>query len=466
MRSPRTVLAALLFVAIGATAVGYADAASSVNARRPTGAPVQMEINKGQLLRLKRPAASVFIANPAIADISVKSPRLIYVFGKRPGETTLFAVDSSENIIADMRIRVVHNISGLNSSIKRLAPDSAVRASSIDGGIVLSGKVHRAADADNLQRLATRFLGPEEQLVARLDVTEAHQVNIRVRVAEVSRELIRQFGINWDVAVETGSIAFGIATGNPTNVAGTFLTRQAGVNNGFFQATPGDLDLNALIDSLATDSLITVLAEPNLTALSGETATFLAGGEFPIPVSVDDNEIGIEFKEFGVSLSFTPTILNAGRISMRVRPEVSQLSTNGAINIQGLIIPALSTRRAETTVELGSGQSFAIAGMMLDRREQIGEQVPGLSDIPILGRLFDSDRFQQNETELVIIVTPYLVRPVSDRNQLAVPTDTYFDARPARGPRQMSASPRQQVPLASARGQRPGLVGPAGFRID
>jgi pilus assembly protein CpaC len=278
--------------------------------------------------------------------------------------------------------------------------------------------------------------------------------------------LIRQFGINWDVAVETGSIAFGIATGNPTNVAGSFLTRQAGVNNSFFRATPGDLDLNALIDSLASDSLITVLAEPNLTALSGETATFLAGGEFPIPVSVDDGEIGIEFKEFGVSLSFTPTILSGGRISMRVRPEVSQLSTNGAITLQNLVIPALSTRRAETTVELASGQSFAIAGMMLDQREQRASQVPGLSDIPILGRLFDSDRFQKNETELVIIVTPYLVRPVSDRSLLAVPTDTYFDARPARGPRRMSASPRQLVPLASARGQRSGLIGPAGFRID
>ena len=231
-----------------------------------------------------------------------------------------------------------------------------------------------------------------------------------------------------------GNFAFGLATGSPVlssfptftpgvgieGSAGSVLSQPSSVIGGF---SNGNLDINGLIDALDQEGLITVLAEPNLTAMSGKPATFLAGGEFPIIVSVDD-KIGVEFKEFGVSLSFTPTLLGDNRISLHVNPEVSEISTQGEIVIAGFSIPSLTTRRAETTVELGNGQSFAIAGLMRNNSRHDIDKFPWLSDIPILGSLFRSDRFLRSETELVIIVTPYIVRPV-DGGRLSLPTDGY-----------------------------------------
>ena len=187
--------------------------------------------------------------------------------------------------------------------------------------------------------------------------------------------------------------------------------------------TPGNLDLNYAIDALDREGFLTVLAEPNLTALTGQAANFLAGGEFPIPVPTRDG-IGIEYREFGVKLDFTPTVLNSGRISMQVRPEVSDLSDAGAIRINDISVPSISTRRAETTIELGSGQSFAIAGLIENSVSQDKDKYPGLGDIPIIGALFRSDRFRREETELLIVVTPYLVKPVSDRH-ITLPTDNF-----------------------------------------
>ena len=226
--------------------------------------------------------------------------------------------------------------------------------------------------------------------------------------------------------------------------------------------------MNGIVDALEREGLINVLAEPNLTALSGETASFLAGGEFPVPVGQDDNNnIEIQFKQFGVSLAFTPTVLSAGRISMRVRPEVSDLSDKGAIKLNDLVIPALSTRRAETTVELGSGQSFAIGGLISNSTRNNLDKVPGLGDVPVLGPLFRSTRFQRSESELVIIVTPYLVAPVggarlaTPRDGLEDPSDLQrlIEGRLAR----RSVAPGQE-PAASAGNRR--LVGPAGFMLD
>jgi pilus assembly protein CpaC len=225
-------------------------------------------------------------------------------------------------------------------------------------------------------------------------------------------------------------------------------------DTGFLNYNGGDLDLNALFDVLSQEGLVSLLAEPNLTALSGETASFLAGGEFPVPIAqegdANSSTITVSFKKFGVSLSFTPTLLGENRISMRVRPEVSALSNEGAVQLSGFTIPALTTRRAETTVELASGQSFAIAGLIQNNTRHNADKVPGLGDIPILGELFKSDRFQRQESELVILVTPYIVEPVSDR-RLAAPTDATFGAE---------GSSR----LATRKGTS--LAGPAGFIIE
>jgi pilus assembly protein CpaC len=392
---------------------GSGEAALQGRAVPANGDPISIEIGEGQLLRLDRGMASVFIANPGIADVSAKSDRLLYLFGKAVGTTTLFALDSNYNVIANIQVLVTHSLSRLQDSLDRLVPNGSITASSVDGAIILEGTVETGSEAENARRLAARFIGEGGEIINRLAVTAPNQVNLRVRIAEVSREVINQFGFNWDVLYD-GAFQLGLQSFPPT----------AGVNAIFGAGNIGDVSIDGLLDILADDDLVTILAEPNLTAVSGETASFLAGGEFPIPVSQDEDTITVQFKQFGVSLAFTPTLLGRGRVSMRVRPEVSQLSTAVQVVAGGLSIPSLTTRRAETTVELASGQSFAIAGLILDNTRQENQRIPGLSDLPILGALFESDRFQRNETELVIIVTPYIVRPV-DADQLRTPLDPY-----------------------------------------
>ena len=395
----RAIVAAFTLAALSASP-GMSSALAATTSVTDAKTPVTLEVNEGQLLRLQSAATSVFIANPEIADVSVKSQRLVYVFGVKSGETTLYAVDRNDRMIASIRIEVNHNLSRLNDGIDRLVSSGEVEAISIDGAIVLTGNVKDSVDAENARRLAARFIDEEkEEVINQIRISAPNQVNLRVRIAEVQRNIIKQFGFNWDGGYRNNDdIVFGLATGDnpivPQNLPiedvvefdppgsltppavpfpspfdtlnDTFLTRQTpGLDEYFFGGMFGNWDINNLIDAMASDGLVTVLAEPNLTALSGETASFLAGGEFPIPVFEDDGIVVI-FKEFGVSLAFTPTVLTGNRISMRVRPEVSQLTSAGGVELANFVIPGLTTRRAETTVELGSGQSFAIAGLFRD----------------------------------------------------------------------------------------------------
>jgi pilus assembly protein CpaC len=249
------------------------------------------------------------------------------------------------------------------------------------------------------------------------------QVNLRVRIAEVSREVTRQLGVDWQAVGRSGNFALSLLTRNALFDA---INPSSRIGASF---SDGKSDINGIIDALAQDRLITVLAEPNLTAMSGETASFLVGGEFPIPVALRDNVVTVQFKQYGVSLAFVPTVMSQGRISLKVRPEVSDLTEQGAVRLSSgnssIQIPALTVRRAETVVELGSGQSFAIAGLLQDNARTLGRALPGIGEVPVLGALFRSDRFQRNETELVIIITPYVVRPTSDPVALRAPTDGY-----------------------------------------
>jgi pilus assembly protein CpaC len=440
-------------VALTVTMVaGAAEAALQGRAVPTNGDPIAIELNEGQLLRLDRGMASVFIANPEIADVTAKSDRLLYLFGRKVGTTTLFALDSNDNVIANVTVTVNHSLGRLQGALNDLLPDGTITASSVDGAIVLSGSVATATEAENARRLATRFMGEGGEVINRLAVTAPNQVNLRVRFAEVSREITNQFGINWSAATE-GGIEFGLTSLLPT----------AGINQLTAGGAFGDGSFDALIDALAEDDLITILAEPNLTALSGETASFLAGGEFPIPVSQDDSTVTVEFKQFGVSLAFTPVVTGRNRISMRVRPEVSQLSTAVQILAGGLSVPSLTTRRAETTVELASGQSFAIAGLIQDNTRQEHHKIPGLGDLPILGALFQSDRFERSETELVIIVTPYVVRPVN-ADQLRTPLEPYRAPPMAAG----EETPRPQtVPVNPAQATNlGGTQNNTGFILD
>jgi pilus assembly protein CpaC len=403
-------------------------------------------------------------------------------------------------MVASLRIVVMHNLSRLNEGLDKLVTSGDVTALSVDGAIVLTGTVADAVDAENSRRLAARFIDEErEDIINRIEITSPNQVNLRVRIAEVQRSVIKQFGFAWDAGYRGNDITFGLASGdNPlvvnnlpiegvtdiddaslspaavpfggvlsefTDLDSTFITRETpGVENLFAGGSFGGFDINSLVDALATDSLVTILAEPNLTAMTGQTASVLAGGEFPVPL-VEADGVSVLFKEFGVSLAFTPTTISANRISMRVRPEVSQLTTVGQVVVENFIVPGLTTRRAETTVELASGQSFAIAGLFLDSSLQDIRQIPGVSNIPILGQLFDSDRFERRETELLIIVTPYMVRPVN--RAIPLPTDNHMQQREvavrkgnaAQAPYDPQTIPLNDgTPLAQNAKQRPGFI--------
>lgn len=401
-------------------------AQSSVRALVSGQETVELEVNKGVLVRLPHPASAVFVANPAFADIAVKSPTLVYVMGKRTGVTSLFAVDANDQVLADVNLVVSHNLTDIRSSIATLLPNTQLEAHSVPGGLLLTGLVNSAREAEEARRIGNRFLAADEALINQILVVGPNQVNLRVRIAEVSRSVLKKLGFNFDLLGTAGSFAFGLATGGTFTAAGALASGASIASNNAIGASfnSGDFDANIIIDALEDEGLVTLLAEPNLTALSGETASFLAGGEFPVPIAQDDGKITVEFKSFGVSLAFTPTIVSDGRISLKVLPEVSSLSSSGAVTLNGISIPALSTRRANTTVELGSGQSFAIAGLLQADGNQTVNEFPGLADIPILGALFRSTNFKRHETELVIIVTPYLVRPVSTA-ALASPTDGF-----------------------------------------
>lgn len=390
--------------------------------------PFAIDVDRAETIELPAPARSVFIANPDIADIQVLSPTTVMVFGKKMGQTTLIAVGEDNRELANRAVQVHQNIEMVQKAIKELLPNEAIAVSGVPDGILLTGKVRDPAAAEDARRLAARFVPRETgEVINRLEVQASNQINLRVRVAEVSRSVNRYFGINWNNAFKLSGFAFGLASGAALSSTGVFglNTNRPGTptpaNTINFGTEGRGYDVNGFIDALASDGLISVLAEPNLTAMSGETALFLAGGEYPILVPQSNGQVTIEYKNFGVKLSFTPTLVNSSRINIKVRPEVSELSSDGAVTLNNFNVPALKVRRAETTVELASGQSFAIAGMLSNNSDQNIDKFPMLGDMPVLGELFRSTRFKRGETELVIIVTPYLVRPSGE--QLALPTD-------------------------------------------
>lgn len=432
---------------------------SSINAAEVVSADdkqIEIAVSDGQLIRLPRAASTVFIANPEIADVQVKSPTLVYLVGSNPGKTTLFAVDSRERILANMDIHVTHNLNALRSDVNSLIPENNISIASVNNALVVDGDVESPVDAQEVNRLALRY----GDVVNRLKVTQPTQVNLRVRVAEVTRDIDKQLGFRWNLVEKISIFPLTLVTENPfrSSVTTHSLT---------LAGSRGSTDINTVIDAMEQEGLVSILAEPNLTALSGETASFLAGGEFPILVPEGSDRVTIEFKEYGVSLAFTPTILTGNRINMHVRPEVSQLSSTNSVTLDSYDIPSLTTRRAETTVELASGQSFAIAGLLQNNITQDVSKFPGLGDIPVLGALFRSDRFQRDETELVIIVTPYLVKPVSNR-KLAEPTDGFMpphDVERFFGKGVFRRNPKKNEPVTIGRNGQ-GLIGPAGFELN
>ena len=431
---------------------------------------IVLSIGKGELVTLPGTMADVFVANEEIADVQVKSQRQLYVFGKAGGETTVYASNERGDVIFSANIRVGSNIGSVDQMLAMAMPDAKVNVSTMGTNtVLLTGTVGAPDDAAEAERLVQAFLGEEANVISRLKTATPLQVNLHVKIAEVNRSLLREIGGNLGTADGSSGFRFGVGTGRRLGQEGGFNfggplgvgQGSAGVSttvpvlgsNGLplFNPTDGTpitrtitgpgvdsqggttlsglgrlfgIDMLGALDLSERIGLVTTLTEPNLTALSGETATFLAGGEFPIPIAQGLGQVTVQFRQFGVSLAYTPTVLANGRISMRVRPEVSELSTQGSIELNGFQVPALTTRRTETTVELGSGQSFMIAGLMSANSQQLIDKAPGLGDMPILGNLFRSRQFLKGETELVIIVTPYLVKPV-DAKDIKLPTDGY-----------------------------------------
>jgi pilus assembly protein CpaC len=432
---------AIIAIALG-TAIAVAPAAAaqpraySSGSYRPTN-QVSLSVGEGQMINLPRNVASVWTSNPKAADVYVNSPRQINLFGKDYGEATVIATAADGSVVYGAQVRVSQNLPTINDVMRAAMPESDVRVMTVGQTAILQGTIASPADSAFAQDLAMSELNPGVDfskpgamckicVVNRLKVATPLQVTLKVRVAEVNRTLLKKIGINLLSSDGTGGFKFGVGQGGGIGVPNTSPFKVSPITGGTTLGIAGKLlglNLTSTLDLAQTDGLVTTLAEPNLTALSGETASFLAGGEFPIPVSQGNNAISIEYKQYGVGLAFTPVVLADGRISMRVRPEVSELSDAGSVVLDNFKVPALTTRRAETTVELGSGQSFMIAGLLQNHNSNSITKAPFLGDIPILGALFRSTNFQRNETELVIVVTPYLVRPVS--NQLPIPSDGY-----------------------------------------
>ena len=425
-----TALAALA-LGLGSVAVASPAVAQS-RAARPSET-LTLSQNTGTLVRLSSPMSDVFVANDQIADVQVRSSTQLYVFGKTSGETTVYATGPNGRVVYAANVRVGTNAGSVGEMLRLAMPEASIKATPMNNLVLLTGTVASPTDVEEAQRLVQAYVGEGTQVVSRIRSATPLQVSLKVKIAEVSRSLVKQIGVNLLTRDGTSGFQFGIGQGNAGTFGSPATEDSPAVPKSFNIGTTGTtlglagkllgLDILSTLNLSEADGLVTTLAEPTLTALSGETASFLAGGEFPIPVSQSLGSVTIEYKQYGVGLAFTPIVLADGRISMRVRPEVSELSNEGSITLNGFEVPALTTRRAETTVELGSGQSFMIAGLLRNANTNNVEKAPFLGDLPILGALFRSTKYRRAETELVIVVTPYLVRPVS--NQLALPTDGY-----------------------------------------
>jgi pilus assembly protein CpaC len=429
--------ATALAASMASVAVPSSSATAQVVTQR-ANTELAMSVGRGQIINLPVAISDVVISNDEVVDVQVRSPRQIYVFAKTSGESSVFATTRDGRVVFSANVRVGQNVNSLDDMLRMAMPEAQIKATSMNGLVLLTGTVATPEDAEEAERLTKAFLGKDVEVVSRLRTATPLTVNLQVRIAEVNRDFMKKVGVNLVSQDRSSGFKFGIRQGRDVGTIGTATDPVTGAvkptfnlsnaaNGAIGAALSGGgsllgLDLLGALDLAESNGLSTTLAQPTLTALSGETASFLAGGEIPIPISQGQGQISVEYKQYGVSLAFTPTVLSNGRIAMRVRPEVSQLNYASAVTLNGFAVPGLTTRRTETTVELGSGQSFMIGGLLMNTQSNVIEKVPGIGDLAILGALFRSNQFRRSESELVIVVTPYLVNPVS-AGEIALPTD-------------------------------------------
>jgi len=382
-------------------------------------ASITIPIGKSEDVRTDAPFMEVMVGDPEIADVSPLTDRSISVLGKKIGTTRVSIYSEGKNLVGIFDVEISYDVSKLSSEIARQFPRAHIRVSSVNGRILLSGTSPDAVTLDRVVTIAKQF-GPD--IINSVGITQPQQVMLEVRFVEASRTAARELGVNWKILGKSASVVTGTAglLSNSTPF-GTIMATLLG--NGI-QADP-------LIQALEDRGVARRLAEPNLVALSGDTASFLAGGEFPFPVQGQLNQISIEFKKFGVGLAFTPTVLSNGLINLKIEPEVSQIDPTNILSVGGVQVPGLIVRRSSTTVELRDGQSFAIAGMLQADSLTNAKQLPWIADVPILGALFRSADFQKRETELAIIVTPRLVRPDRPVEIVKTPLDGTLPANDA-----------------------------------
>ena len=396
----------------------------------PSDYSLAVSAGTAQVLNLGKAVTNVFVADPNVADVDVLSPTQIVVHGNQLGRTNIFGLGSGGDVVFAIDVDTVPNADAAQAKLQAASPGTLAKVSQRSGTLVTEGEVKDVGEAIDVAVVNEALQKTQAPTVNATTIAGSQQVNIRVRFAEVSRNDVFNLGVNWEALADTGDFLFGLSSGNFLSSVGDLAAREvAGLNGEQFGRVDftgdfGDVSIDAFIDALQREGIVNVLAEPNLTSVNGEPANFLAGGEIPIlvPGGAGGETVTINYKPFGVSLDFIPTLLPGERINLRVRPEVSSISQAGAVVLDGFSVPAFTVRRAETTIELASGQTFAIAGLFQRDLATDTDKFPVLGDVPVLGQLFRSQRFKRYETELVILITPYLVKPTSNRN-IALPND-------------------------------------------
>jgi pilus assembly protein CpaC len=435
------IVRALSFSAVAALTLNPAltpVVASDYRTVAPVAADGQMNarflalgIGKSVVIDLPRDIKDVLVADPKIATAVVRSAQRAYIIGAAVGQTNIVFFDSAGQQIAAYDIAVKRDLNGVRAALRQALPNADIQIEGLGDGVMLSGSAASPIEAQQAGDLAARLVGGIEKVVNSIAVRGRDQVMLKVTVAEVQRNIIKQLGIDLNA-----NLAYGTTVVNFSNTNAFTATGQTPANNltAAFGATPS---VKATLRAMESAGVVRTLAEPNLTAISGESATFIAGGEFPFPTGVTCQSAqgggsgpcspSISFKKFGISLNFTPVVLTEGRISLRVMTEVSEIALDNSITISGTTVPSIKTRRAETTLEIPSGGAMAMAGLIQEQTKQAINGFPGLSQLPVLGTLFRSRDFLNNQTELMVLVTPYIVRAVAQKD-LSRPDDGFANA--------------------------------------
>jgi pilus assembly protein CpaC len=419
-------------------AADYRGAAPAAAEAQMNARFLSLGIGKSIVIDLPRDVKDVLVADPKIANAVIRSAQRAYIIGAAIGQTNIIFFDSAGQQIAAYDIAVKRDLNGIRTALRQILPNADIQVEGVNDGVMLSGSVSSPIDVQQAGDLAGRLVGGSEKVVNSIAIRGRDQVMLKVTVAEVARSIIKQLGIDLTANLTYGTAVVNFSNANPFTAYGRNLTGNS-LNSGFgTSATPGVPSVQATVRAMESAGVVRTLAEPNLTAISGESATFIAGGEFPVPAGYSCDPVThvcttqISFKKFGISLNFTPVVLSEGRISLRVMTEVSELSNDNAITLtqavgNSLTVPSIRTRRAETTLEIPSGGAMAMAGLIQEQTKQAINGLPGLAQLPVLGSLFRSRDYVNSQTELMVLVTPYIVRAVAQKD-LSRPDDGFVDA--------------------------------------